>query len=256
MSIIDTLFSLRGKVAVVTGGNSGIGHAVARALGLAGAKLILVARREKALEEATERLNAEGGEAKYIACDLADREQITACAARARTLFGIPDILVNAAGINLRRPIDDVSWSDWDTTLAINLSAPFFLSKELASGMIEKRWGRIINIASLQSVRAFADSAPYGASKGGVVQLTRAQAQAWSRDGIACNAIAPGFFPTALTAPVFGDPARASAVAARTMIGRAGELAELHGVAVFLASPASGYITGQTIFVDGGFSAG
>ncbi len=256
MSAIERLFSLRGKTALVTGGNSGIGYAIAEAMALAGARVVLVARREQELKMAAERINAEAGAADYIACDLTEREQIRTCAARARQMCGAPEILVNAAGINLRRPIGEVSPSDWDATLAINLSAPFFLSKELAPGMIEKSWGRIINIASLQSVRAFADSAPYGASKGAIMQLTRAQAQAWSRHGVTCNAIAPGFFPTPLTAPVFDDPLRASTVAARTMMGRAGDLGELHGVAVFLASSASGYVTGQTIFVDGGFSAG
>jgi gluconate 5-dehydrogenase len=122
--------------------------------------------------------------------------------------------------------------------------------------MIERGWGRIVNIASLQSVRAFGNSGPYGASKGGIVQLTRAQAEAWSRHGVNANAIAPGFFATALTAPVVDDAARWRALAERTFIGRNGELADLRGTAVFLASRASDYVTGQTIFVDGGFSAG
>jgi gluconate 5-dehydrogenase len=116
-------------------------------------------------------------------------------------------------------------------------------------------WGRVLNIASLQSYRAFANGVAYGAAKGGIVQLTRAMAEEWSRFGINCNAIAPGFFPTALTAPVFGDPARAQDMAARTAIGRNGELADLQGAAVFLCSPASDYITGQTLAVDGGFTA-
>ena len=121
--------------------------------------------------------------------------------------------------------------------------------------MAARGYGRVINIASLQSTRAFADSTPYGAAKGGVVQLTRAIAQAWSNYGITCNAIGPGFFPTALTQPVFDNTELAARHAARTAIGRNGELADLHGVAVFLASPASGYITGQTLMVDGGYTA-
>lgn len=256
MSIIERLFSLRGKIALITGGNSGIGFALARALAQAGAAVVLAARRADELNEAAARITAEGGRAGTVACDLADREQIGLCAERAAAFFGAPDILVNAAGVNHRRPIDEVTDNDWDATLAVNLSAPFFLSRRLASAMIEKRWGRIINVASLQSVRAFANSSPYGASKGGLMQLTRAQAQAWSRHGITCNAIAPGFFPTPLTAPVFDDPQRARAAAAQTMIGRNGELADLYGTAIFLASIASDYITGQTIFVDGGFTAG
>jgi gluconate 5-dehydrogenase len=150
----------------------------------------------------------------------------------------------------------EISAADWDATLKVNLEAPFFLAQKLAPVMIAKRWGRIINIASLQSVRAFGNSGPYGASKGGITQLTRAQAEAWSKHGINANAIAPGFFATPLTAPVANDPARWKAMAERTFIGRNGELADLRGTAIFLASRASDYVTGQTIFVDGGFSAG
>ena len=175
---------------------------------------------------------------------------------RASSRFGAPDILVNAAGVNPRRPIDAVTSREWDATLEINLAVPFFLAQRVAPAMCERGWGRIINIASLQSVRAFADGAPYGASKGGLTQLTRAMAQAWSSHGVNCNAIAPGFFPTELTAPVFADPARVSAMAAQTMIGRNGALDDLRGTLVYLASRASDYVTGQTLFVDGGFTAG
>ena len=143
----------------------------------------------------------------------------------------------------------------WQTTLNINLSMPFFLAQALVPGMREKGWGRIINIASLQSARAFPNGIAYGASKGGVAQLTRAMAEAWSAHGITCNALAPGFFPTELTAAVFGDPTVASANAQRTCIGRNGRLEDLAGPAIFLASPASDYVTGQILFVDGGFTA-
>jgi NAD(P)-dependent dehydrogenase (short-subunit alcohol dehydrogenase family) len=256
MSIIERLFSLQGRTALVTGGNSGIGLTVAQAMLQAGASVVLAARREKELAEAAARIDTRGGAVRWIACDLADREQIAHCAGRAASFFGAPDILVNAAGVNIRRPMGEITESDWDTTIAINLATPFFLAQKLVPAMIERHWGRIINVASLQSVRAFANSGPYGTSKGGLMQLTRAQAEAWSPHGIMCNAIAPGFFPTPLTAPVFADPKRAQAMAAHTMVGRNGELADLHGAAIFLASPASDYITGQTIFVDGGFSAG
>lgn len=257
MDLVEQLFSLRGRRALVTGGNSGVGFGLAEALSGAGASVVLVARREAELGAAAKRIREQGGgQADYVAADLTDRAAMRRVAEKARTRFGTFDILVNAAGVNRRAPIDAVSEQDWDATLALNLSAPFLLSQQLAPDMIAKGWGRIINVASLQSVRAFADSAPYGASKGGVMQLTRAQAQAWSRHGVTCNAIAPGFFATPLTAPVFDDRERAQAVAARTMIGRNGELPDLFGVAIFLASRASDYVTGQTIFVDGGFSAG
>lgn len=247
------LFDLSGRVALVTGGNSGIGEAMAQALAAAGARVVLVARREAELKAACDRI-AEP-DADYLPCDLSDRVALTSCAATVLARHGRVDILVNAAGINPRRPFMENSDAEWDRTIAINLSAPFFLTRHLAPQMKDRGWGRIINIASLQSQRAFADSAPYGATKGGVVQLTRAIAEAWSPYGITCNAIAPGFFKTALTAVVYADPRKLAANAAQTMIGRNGELADCHGLAVFLASEASSYITGQTIFLDGGFSA-
>ena len=188
--------------------------------------------------------------------DLADRDGLKRAAAEAPKPFSPPDILVNAAGINIRKAMLEVSEADWDAVLAINLDAPFLLAQALAPAMIAKGWGRIINIASLQSQRALPFGASYGASKGGIAQLTRAQAEAFSRHGVNANAIAPGFFATELTAPVVADPARWKKMAESTFIGRNGELADLRGAAVFLASRASDYITGQILFVDGGFSAG
>jgi NAD(P)-dependent dehydrogenase (short-subunit alcohol dehydrogenase family) len=255
VSVLARWFSLQGRHAVVTGGNSGIGEAIATALGLAGARVLLVARREEALHTAAARLRGLGIAVDPLAQDLSRTESLPeigrAIAARAPDA----DILVNAAGVNLREPYAAVSPESWNRQIALHLAAPFFLTQALAPGMAARGWGRIINIASLQSTRAFADSAPYGAAKGGVVQLTRAIAQAWSARGITCNAIGPGFFPTALTAPVFADPELSARHAARTAIGRNGRLEDLHGAAVFLASPASDYITGQTLMVDGGYTA-
>jgi gluconate 5-dehydrogenase len=254
--IVGELFGLTGRVALVTGGNSGIGRAIAEAYARAGAAVVVVARRAAELDATVAAIRDSGGRAAALACDLARRDDLFRCADSAREAFGDPDILVNAAGVNLRRPMLEIGEADWDTTLAVNLSAPFFLAQKLAPAMIAKGWGRVVNIASLQSVRAFANSGAYGASKGGIMQLTRAQAEAFSKHGVMCNAIAPGFFPTPLTAPVFADPARAQAMAQRTMVGRNGKLDDLVGTAIFLASRASDYVTGQTVFVDGGFSAG
>jgi NAD(P)-dependent dehydrogenase (short-subunit alcohol dehydrogenase family) len=255
MTRLQSLFDLTGRRALVTGGNSGIGEAMARALGLAGAALTLVARREPELQAAASRLNDNGIAADVIACDLADINRLQACAREALTRHGAIDILVNAAGVNLRQPYMEVSPEAWQSHLALHLSAPFFLLQTLGPSMQARRWGRVINLASLQSQRAFSNSAPYGAGKGGIVQLTRAMAEAWSRHGVNCNAIGPGFFPTPLTAPVFADPERAARNAAQTAIGRNGELADLYGATVFLASDASAYITGQLLYVDGGFTA-
>ncbi len=254
-SRIHQLFDLSGRVALVTGGSSGIGRAMAGALVAAGASVVLAARREAELGAAVEQLRAESAKADFVVADVSEISVLPDCCDAAARPFGPVDILVNAAGINLRQPAESVTPEAWARHLDINLTAPFFLAQKLVTAMRERGWGRIINIASLQSVRAFADSAPYGASKGGIMQLTRAMAEAWSRHGINCNAVAPGFFPTALTAPVFGDTERAARMAAQTMIGRNGEMSDLHGVTVFLASRASDYITGQTIFLDGGFTA-
>ena len=259
MSIINELFDLTGRVALVTGGSSGIGRAIASTLAAAGAAVIHAAleAEENALQEAVAQVERAGGKAASITCDVSRIDKLPGAVENASSFFGSPEILVNAAGVNLREPWDKVSENSWNKTIAINLTAPFFLARLLIPAMQEKRWGKIINIASLQSMRAFPNSAPYGASKGGVMQLTRAMAEAWSgnESGITCNAIAPGFFQTGLTRPLYDDQNVIDALARQTIIGRNGEMQDLSGLAIFLASRASDYITGQTIFLDGGWSA-
>tara|TARA_R110002020_G_scaffold87061_17_gene215051 strand:+ start:138 stop:896 length:759 start_codon:yes stop_codon:yes gene_type:complete len=246
------MFSLTGRVALVTGASSGLGRAAASFLVKAGARVVGLARRGDALDQWR---NEAGGETAAVAADLAADADIETLAARASEPFGAPDILINAAGLNLRQPADQVTPEGWERTIALNLTIPFFLAQALVPAMREKRWGRIINFASLQSRRAFTNGIAYGASKGGVEQLTRAMAQAWSCDGINANALAPGFFPTELTGPVFSDPAVSAAHAASTCIGRNGEMADLEGPLLFLASDASAYVTGQVLYVDGGYTA-
>lgn len=255
MSIFQQ-FDLSGKTALITGGSSGIGEAMAEALGQAGAKIILVARRKPQLEEARERLVAKN--VNMITCISADLESLDASSVLAKeaiTSAGQVDILVNGAGVNLRETFMEVSQESWSRQIHLQLSAPFFLTQALAPQMKKNHWGRIINIASLQSYRAFPNSTPYGAAKGGILQLTRAIAQEWSKFGITCNAIGPGFFPTALTAPVFNNSELVKMHANRTAIGRNGEMSDIGGLAIFLASDASSYITGQTIMLDGGYTA-
>ncbi|MDH3230636.1 MAG: SDR family oxidoreductase [Alphaproteobacteria bacterium] len=249
------LFDLGGSVALVTGGSSGLGRRIGFALARAGAAVVLLARRADKLEAARDEITEAGGRAACMAADIEDTAALEGIAATVGQAFGAPDILVNAAGVNLREPASDVTIDSWNRTLALNLGAPFFLSRALVPGMRQKGRGKIVNIASLQSCRAFANGIAYGASKGGIVQLTRAMAEAWSRFGITCNALAPGFFPTELTAPLYGDEAMLQRLAAQTAIGRNGELGDIDGPAIFLAAPASDYITGQVIFVDGGFTA-
>lgn len=251
----SNMFSLDGRVAAVTGASSGIGQSLAIALAAAGADIIAVGRREKALEATLLSVEDCGQRAALLACELSSLEDAKAIAGQMSEPFGAPDILINAAGVNLRQPADAVAPETWRQTVDLNLAMPFFLAQALVPTMSTKGWGRILNIASLQSERAFPNSIPYGASKGGIMQLTRAMAQAWSGQGINCNAIAPGFFQTALTQAVFDDPDLAARHAAQTAIGRNGVLTDLHGAAVFLTSPASDYITGQTLYIDGGFTA-
>ena len=252
---MNSLFDLSGKIALVTGASSGIGQRQARALAQAGASVVLLARRMDQLASTVAEIEALGAKAAALSADLTDRVQLADVAKRAATPFCSIDILINAAGMNLRQSIDEITLESWDKTLDLNLAVPFFLARELIPGMEARGWGRIINIASLQSSRAFANGLAYGASKGGITQLTRAMAEAWSAKGININAIAPGFFPTGLTAPVYQNPEMLDKLAQQTAIGRNGELADLDGITVFLASRASDYITGQVIHLDGGFSA-
>ncbi len=246
------LFSVEGKVACVTGASSGLGRHAANVLLSAGAKVVGVARRREVLQE----WQAEAGDrAAFVPVDITDRDSLSWNAEIIAAQFGPPDILIHAAGLNTRETADDVTSYGWDQTIEINLSAPFFLSQYLVPAMKTKSWGRIINFASLQTTRAFPGGIAYGATKGGVGQLTRAMAEAWSKDGIMVNAIGPGFFPTELTAAVFGDPDRAARNAAQTCVGRNGEMQDMDGPLLFLASDASRYVTGQVLMVDGGFTA-
>jgi NAD(P)-dependent dehydrogenase (short-subunit alcohol dehydrogenase family) len=249
------LFSLDGRVAVVTGGSSGIGAEMAFALARAGARVVLVARDAERLGAAAGRLRAAGGHAAWVSADLGDRVLLEGAATAAADAFGPPDILVNCAGINLRPPLDALTVPEWDVTMAVNLTAPFLLGQRFGPLMAERGWGRIINVTSQQAQRAFGHSGAYGASKAGLAALTRSQSEAWARSGVCCNALCPGFVATPLTAAVAGDPVRWEAMAARTMMGRNGEPADFAGAAVFLASRASDYVTGQTLYVDGGFAA-
>lgn len=248
-------FSLAGKVALVTGATSGIGRRQALALAWAGAAVVLLGRREAKLQEAVAEIEAVEARAAALSADLSDRDQLPKIAEHAMVPFGSIDILINAAGVNFRQPAEEITLESWDLTLNLNLAVPFFLARELVPAMKAEGWGRIINIASLQSSRAFANGLAYGASKGGISQLTRAMTEAWSRHGVTCNAIAPGFFPTELTAPVYENPELLDKLAAQTTIGRNGVLPDLDGLTVFLASPASDYVTGQVIHLDGGFTA-
>ncbi len=252
---LSELFSLDGRIAVVTGGSSGIGRAAAGALARAGASVVVVARRERELAATVDELTAEGCRAAWVSGDLGTRDGIRAAADAVVEVFGEPDILVNSAGINLRPPLGELSEDVWDTTMSLNLEAPHLLSQRFGPGMAERGFGRIIHITSQQAHRAFAQSGAYGVSKGALESLARSQAEAWSPHGVTCNTLVPGFVLTPLNERLSSDPEMVKALAARTLIGRNGLAEDFAGATVFLASRASAYVTGQSVFVDGGFSA-
>ncbi|KUL20549.1 SDR family NAD(P)-dependent oxidoreductase [Streptomyces regalis] len=251
---LSELFSLDGRVAVVTGGSSGIGRAIAEALARAGARVVIVARKEAELAATAGELEAHGCRAAWVSADLSTRDGVRRASDEAAAVFGEPDILVNSAGINLRPPMGELSEDVWDTTMAVNLEAPYLLGQRFGPGMAERGFGRIIHITSQQAHRAFVQSGAYGVSKGALESLARSQAEAWSPYGVTCNTLVPGFVMTPLNARLSSDPDKVAALAARTMVGRNGLAEDFAGAAVFLASRASAYVTGQALFVDGGLS--
>ncbi|OIK01636.1 SDR family NAD(P)-dependent oxidoreductase [Streptomyces colonosanans] len=253
-SYLTELFSLEGRVALVTGGSSGIGRAIAKALAHAGAKVVVIARKEAELIATVDELVADGCRAAWVSADLSTRDGVRAAAEEAAAVFGEPDILVNSAGVNLRPPMGDLTDEVWDATMAVNLEAPFLLGQRFGPGMAERGFGRIVHITSQQAHRAFVQSGAYGVSKGGLESLARSQAEAWSPYGVTCNTLVPGFVMTPLNRRLSSDPATVAELAARTLVGRNGLAEDFAGAAVFLASRASAYVTGQSIFVDGGLS--
>ena len=252
---LQDLFSLENKVVLVTGASSGIGNHLCKVYAKSGAHVIAVARREQQLIELTKKIKSLGASADFFAMELSVDLDYSEFARDVSSLAGPVDVLINAAGLNPRQHADVIDKTQWNKTLDLNLSVPFFLAQSLVPGMIKKSYGRIINIASLQSFRAFENGIAYGASKGGIAQLTRAMAQAWSKQNVTANAIAPGFFPTELTQAVFDNDTVSKQHARATAIGRNGKMKDLDGISIFLASSASAYITGQIIAVDGGYLA-
>ncbi|HVV01785.1 MAG TPA: glucose 1-dehydrogenase [Verrucomicrobiae bacterium] len=250
------LFDLSGRVALVTGASRGLGQYFARALARAGADLALTSRDPAALAEICGEITAMGREALPLALEVRDCQSISRMAEAAERHFGHVDILVNNAGCNVRKPAFDISWEDWNLVLETNLRGTFFVSQAIARGMASRKFGRIINIGSVTCVAGYAGLGPYGASRGGVKQLTMSLADDWGIHGITVNCLAPGWFKTRQNAVMYEDREWVSYLTDRIPLKRPGQPQDLDGAVVFLASDASGYITGQTLLVDGGISTG
>jgi NAD(P)-dependent dehydrogenase (short-subunit alcohol dehydrogenase family) len=250
------LFDLSGQVALVTGASRGLGQHFARALARAGADLILTSRRADDLAPFVAEIESLGRRAHPIALDVRSQASILSMAEQVHEAFPQVHILVNNAGCNVRKPALDVSWDDWNLVLDTNLRGTFFVAQAIARGMVQHRYGRIINIGSVTSVFGYAGLAPYGASRGGVRQLTMSLADDWGPHGITVNCLAPGWFRTAQNQVLYENQAWVEYLVDRIPMKRPGDVHDLDGAIVFLASESSRYITGQTLLVDGGISTG
>ncbi|HEV2276801.1 MAG TPA: glucose 1-dehydrogenase [Acidobacteriaceae bacterium] len=252
----DSLFDLSGQVAVVTGTSRGLGQYFARALARAGADLILTSRHRESLAEFETEIRAIGRRTVALELDVRDHDSIQRMARWAEQAFGQIHILVNNAGCNVRKPALDVTWDDWNLVVETNLRGSFFVAQAFAPGMIRNGYGRIINIGSVTSVFGYAGLAPYGASRGGIRQLTMSLADDWGPHGVTVNCLAPGWFKTAQNQVMYQDEEWVRSLTERIPVRRPGAPHDLDGAIVFLASDASRYVTGQTLLVDGGITTG
>ena len=252
----ERLFDLSGQVAVVTGTSRGLGQYLARALAKAGADLVLTSRRRESLRDFAAEMTGLGRRVVSLELDVRDEASIRRMAEEAQAALGPVHILVNNAGCNVRKPALEVTWEDWNLVLETNLRGSFFVAQALAGGMMERGYGRIINIGSVTSVFGYAGLAPYGASRGGIRQLTMSLADDWSPHGVTVNCLAPGWFRTEQNRVMYEDPEWVEYLVDRIPVKRPGQPHDLDGAVVFLASEAGRYVTGQTLLVDGGISIG
>jgi NAD(P)-dependent dehydrogenase (short-subunit alcohol dehydrogenase family) len=250
------LFDLSGQVAVVTGTSRGLGQYLARALARAGADLVITSRRPETLGRFQCEIEKLGRQAFPVQLDVRDYASIQAMVEAAMAHYGRIDVLVNNAGCNVRKPATEVTWDDWNLILDTNLRGTFFVAQAVARHMIERNYGRIVNIGSVTSVFGYAGLAPYGASRGGTRQLTMSLADDWGKYGITVNCLAPGWFKTAQNAVMYENQEWVDYLVDRIPVKRPGLPDDLDGAVVFLASEASRYVTGQILLVDGGISTG
>lgn len=252
----DSIFDLTGKVAVVTGASRGLGQYLGRALARAGADLVITSRRLADLKPFQAEVESMGRRVLPLELDLRDADSIRDASDHATTHFGKVDILVNNAGCNVRKPALDVTWEDWNLVLDTNLRGSFFVAQAFARDMVERGYGRIVNIGSVTSVFGYAGIAPYCASRGGIKQLTMSLADEWGAHGVTVNCLAPGWFRTKQNAVLYENEKWVEYITDRIPLKRPGLPNDLDGAVVFLASDASAYVTGQTLLVDGGISTG
>ena len=254
-NVLD-LFRLDGRRALVTGGSRGLGKVIATALAQAGADVALCSRDlDQSRAAAADIASATGRRAVGFAADVTRSEDVARLAAEIESSLGPTDIIVNNAGINARGPAEELSEADWDRVIAVNLKAPFLVSRYLAPGMCARGWGRVINLGSILSVIGIPHRAPYASAKAGLLNLTRVLALEWATKGVTVNALCPGPFATDMNKPLLDDPQKYQAFVAKIPLGRWGELHEIAGPALFLASDASSFVTGSALFVDGGWTA-
>jgi gluconate 5-dehydrogenase len=252
----DSLFDLSGKVALVTGTSRGLGQYFARALARAGADLAITSRDKNTLSAFASEIQSLGLRTFSAELDVRDHASIERAIQAVEAHFGKIDILVNNAGCNVRKPALEVTWDDWNTVLDTNLRGSFFVAQAVARGMIQRGYGRIINIGSVTSVSGFAGLAPYGASRGGIRQLTMSLADDWGSQGVTVNCLAPGWFKTKQNQVLYENAAWVEYICDRIPVKRPGQPDDLDGAIVFLASESSRYVTGQILLVDGGVSTG
>jgi gluconate 5-dehydrogenase len=254
--MVKELFDLTGKVAIVTGASRGLGQYFGRALARAGADLVITSRNPASLAAFRAEIQALGRRVLPLALDVRDYDSIQQMVEAADAAYGRLDILVNNAGCNVRKPALDVTWEEWNLVLDTNLRGAFFVAQAVARKMIPRSYGRIINIGSVTSIFGYAGLAPYGASRGGVKQLTMSLADDWGPHGVTVNCLAPGWFKTEQNKALYENQAWVAYLCDRIPLKRPGQPHDLDGAIVFLASDASAYITGQTLLVDGGISTG